>query len=102
MLISLPLNEANIIKVVTGLPLFLISAIVYAVHGEVDYTSAGFLSIGTIVGALIATQLMGNTQVRVFAYILLFVVVISGTIYLLSSEEALLVANFLKLIQPIR
>lgn len=92
LLISLPLNEANAIKVVTGLPLFLISAFVFFVRGDVDYQSAGYLSIGTMVGALVATRYMNHPKTRILAYALLYIVVVIGTIYLLWINDGFILS----------
>ena len=91
LLINLPIAEANVLKVVTGLPLFLLSAIIYFTHNEVDYTAAGYLAIGTLIGALVAVHYINAPRMRFVAYTLLFIIVSMGTVYLVFLDRHFLI-----------
>lgn len=82
LVVGLPLGRANPVKVVSGLALFGVSALVYAKAGEVDWRIAAWLSAGTVVGAYAAARLSASPAAQVLVYRLLQAIVALETSFL--------------------
>jgi uncharacterized membrane protein YfcA len=86
LLLGLPLSQANPIKVVTGLALFAISSAIYGDAGKVSWSVALWLTLGTAIGAYVASSYAASDAARTWVYRLLQVSVTVETLLLLAQS----------------
>lgn len=82
-LLGYPIAAANPIKVITGLVMLGVSAIIYGRAGQIDWGTATPLTIGTLIGAGFAIPLACSVKAQQGIYRLLQVVVTIETIWLI-------------------
>lgn len=85
LLMGIPLNKANPIKVVTGLALFAISCALYGDTGKVDWSVAAWLAGGTAIGSAVASGFTASESARHWVYRLLQVSVTIETLLLVGQ-----------------
>lgn len=82
-LLGYPIAAANPIKVITGLVMLGVSALIYGRAGQIDWGIATPLTIGSLIGAGIAIPLACSVKAQKGIYRLLQVVVSVETIWLI-------------------
>jgi uncharacterized membrane protein YfcA len=85
LLMGIPLNKANPIKVVTGLALFAISCVVYGDAGQMDWSVVGWLAGGTAIGSAAAAGITASEEARHWVYRVLQVSVTLETVLLVAQ-----------------
>jgi len=68
------------------LPIALASVITYIAHGNIDWAVAGYLTIGSIVGAVLGTYLLHVVPKRVLVIAFVVVILATAVRLLLNSE----------------
>ena len=84
LVVGLPLVQANAIKSATLVPATLVAMVVFAYHGDVNWTLGAVMGAGSIAGGLLGARLAASPAARVWVFRLL-VVVICGNCFISAS-----------------
>ncbi len=71
-------KEAHATAILTILPISLVSAIVYIVKGNVDYSSLGLTTIGFILGGVVGAFLLKKLNNKVIRIIFSLLMIVAG------------------------
>lgn len=83
-LFGYPLASANPLKLLTSLVMFGVSSAVYAKAGQIDWTIAGWLAAGTVLGACVAVPFACSPKAQRPIYRFLQIVVTAETLWLIA------------------
>jgi uncharacterized protein len=73
--VGLNLTHANAIKSAVLVPTTLIAMIVFAYHGNIDWTIGAIMGIGSIVGGVLGVRLATSPRAKRYVFALLVVVI---------------------------
>jgi uncharacterized membrane protein YfcA len=88
LVVGLPLVQANAIKNATLVPATLVAMVVFAYHGNVNWTLGAVMGAGSIAGGLLGARLAASPAARIWVFRLL-VLVICGELVHLGMHYAL-------------
>jgi uncharacterized membrane protein YfcA len=82
LVVGLPLVQANAIKSATLVPATLVAMVVFAYHGNVNWTLGAIMGAGSIAGGLLGARLAASPAARVWVFRLLVVVICGELLHL--------------------
>ena len=82
LVVGLPLVQANAIKSATLVPATLVAMVVFAYHGDVNWTLGAVMGAGSIAGGLHGARLAASPAARVWVFRLLVVVICGELLHL--------------------
>ena len=82
LVVGLPLVQANAIKSATLVPATLVAMVVFAYHGDVNWTLGAVMGAGSIAGGLLGARLAASPAARVWVFRLLVVVICGELLHL--------------------